>query len=142
PEQVLAARPELRSLWYDEPTRQYGRPAAYYQAVQRLDVEAAWGALAERGIPALVVWGEFDWIMGRAEAERAVEIVNARKPGLAQLVVLAKTDHSLMAYASIAAAFTDEGPRNDGGAGRAITAWLRERAAHADRTSAPGSRGR
>jgi pimeloyl-ACP methyl ester carboxylesterase len=142
PEQVLAARPELRPLWYDEPTRQYGRPAAYYQAVQRLDVEAAWGALAERGIPALVVWGEYDWIMGRAEAERAVEIVNARKPGLAQLIVLAKTDHSLMTYASLAAAFADEGPRNDGAAGRAITAWLRERSVHADRSAAPGSRGR
>jgi pimeloyl-ACP methyl ester carboxylesterase len=140
PAEVLTARPELRPLWYDEPTHQYGRPAAYYQAVQRLDVEAAWAAIADRGIPALVVWGEYDWIMGRAEAERAVEIVNARKPGLAQLVILPKTDHSLMAYASLADAFADGTARNDGAAGRAITGWLRQQAGRTGRAEA--SRGK
>src|SRR6266536_303139 len=87
PAELLARRTALRPLWYDEPGHQYGRPAAYYHAVQALDVEAAWAAVAERGIPALVVRGEYDWIMGPAEAERAVEIVNARRPGLARLIV-------------------------------------------------------
>lgn len=127
PAEVLAAHPELRPLWYDEPTHQYGRPAAYFHAVQQLDVEGAWAALAERGIPALVVWGEYDWIMGRVEAERAAEIVNARRPGLARLVVVPKTDHGLMAFATVADAFADERPRYDGGAGRAVIAWLRQR---------------
>jgi pimeloyl-ACP methyl ester carboxylesterase len=139
PAQVLAARPGLRPLWYDEPAHQYGRPAAYYQAVQRLDVEAGWAALAERGIPALVVWGEYDWIMGKAEAERAVEIVNGRKPGLAQLVVLRKTDHSLMTYASLADAFAGGMGENDGAAGRAITDWLRRHSTPPGRAAAAGS---
>ena len=43
PAQVLTANPELRPLWYDEPAHQYGRPAAYYHAVQRLDVESRVG---------------------------------------------------------------------------------------------------
>jgi len=140
PAQVLDVRPELRPLWYDEPTRQYGRPAAYYQAVARLDVEAAWAAVAAKGIPALVVWGEYDWIMSRAEAERAVEIVNTRRPGLAQLVVLPKTDHSLMVYASVADAFADGKATNDGAAGRAITAWLRQQAGRT-RAATEASRG-
>ena len=127
PADVLAANPALAPLWYDEPAHQYGRPAAYYHAVQRLDVEAAWAALANRRIPSLVVWGEYDWIMGRPEAERPVEIVNAIAPGLARLVVLPKTAHGLMAYETAAAAFSGGRAQNDGGAGRAVNAWLRER---------------
>ncbi len=142
PGEVLAARPALRPLWYDEPGHQYGRPAAYYHAVQQLDVEGAWAAVAEHGIPALVVRGDYDWIMGPAEAERAVEIVNARRPRLAHLVVLPKTDHGLMAYESLAAAFGDGKPRNDGGAGRAVTTWLREHAGGTGRAAASGSRTR
>jgi pimeloyl-ACP methyl ester carboxylesterase len=127
PGEVLAAHPELQPLWYDEPVHQYGRPAEYYHAVQALDIESAWAKIAERGIPVLVVRGDYDWIMGRAEAERPVQIVNAIRPGLAKLVILPKTDHGLMAYESQAAAFGDGTPRNDGGAGRTVTAWLRER---------------
>ena len=40
----------------------------YYQQVQALDVEGAWERVA---VPTLIVWGEYDWIMGRDEAERA-----------------------------------------------------------------------
>lgn len=126
PGEVLAAHPELKPLWYDEPAHQYGRPAEYYQAVQALDIENAWAKIAERGIPVLVVRGDYDWIMGRAEAERPVQIVNAIRPGLAKLVILPKTDHGLMAYESQAAAFGDGRAVNDGSAGRVVTAWLRE----------------
>lgn len=127
PAQVLASHPELRPLWTDEPEHQYGRPASYYHAVQLLDVESAWATLADRGIPALVVWGEYDWIMSRAEADRAVAIVNAKKPGSATLVVLPKTDHGLMTYASMQAAFADESPVWDGAPARAILDWLKAR---------------
>jgi pimeloyl-ACP methyl ester carboxylesterase len=126
PGEVTAANPDLRALWDDEPRHQYGRPAEYYQAVQRLDVEGAWAALAARGVPALVVWGEYDWIMGRPEAERAVEIVNAIRPGSATLSILPKTGHGLMTFASQAAAFAGESPRYDGQPGRVVTEWLRQ----------------
>ena len=139
PGEVLAARPELKPLWEDEPAHQYGRPAEYYHAVQALDIEGAWAKLAERGIPALVVRGDYDWIMGPLEAERPVEIVNAIRPGLAKLVRLPRTDHGLMAYESQAAAFAQDKPRNDHGAGRAVTAWLRQQGARAT-TSASRNR--
>lgn len=127
PADVLAAHPELRSLWYDEPRHQYDRPAAYYHAVQQLDVEAAWAKVAARGIPALVVWGEYDWIMGRPEAERAVEIVNALHPGSATLAELPKTGHGLTTFPSLKAAFDFQSPRYDGLPGRVINEWLRRR---------------
>jgi pimeloyl-ACP methyl ester carboxylesterase len=127
PSQVIASHPELRALWTDEPEHQYGRPASYYHAVQRLDVEGAWATLAERGIPALVVWGEYDWIMSRLEADRAIAIVNAKRPGLATLAVLPRTDHGLMTYASMQAAFADGSPVWDGAPANAILSWLRAR---------------
>ena len=92
-----------------------------------LDVESAWATLADRGIPALVIWGEYDWIMSRGEADRAVAIVNAKKPGSATLVVLPKTDHGLMTYASIQAAFADQSPVWDGAPARVILDWLKAR---------------
>jgi pimeloyl-ACP methyl ester carboxylesterase len=127
PSQVLGSHPELRLLWQDEPERQYGRLASYYHAVQLLDVERAWSAVAERAIPALVLWGEYDWIMGRAEAERAVQIVNARRAGSGTLVVLPRTDHGLMTYASLQAAFDGQSPQWDGAPAEAILSWLRTR---------------
>jgi pimeloyl-ACP methyl ester carboxylesterase len=124
PGDVIAANPELRALWDDEPRHQYGRPAAYFQDVQRLDVEGAWAALAGRGVPVLVVWGEYDWIMGRPEAERAVEIVNAIRPGTATLSILPRTSHGLMTFASLAATFAGQSPRYDGRPGRVVVDWL------------------
>ena len=64
---------------------------------------------------------------GLGGSERPVEIVNAIAPGLARLVVLPKTAHGLMAYETAAAAFSGGRAQNDGGAGRAVNAWLRER---------------
>jgi pimeloyl-ACP methyl ester carboxylesterase len=127
PAEVLAAHPELRPLWYDEPTHQYGRPAAYYHQAQALNVEGAWAALAERGVPALVVWGEYDWIMSRDDQELAVGIVNRRRPGLATLAVLPRTGHGLTVFDSLAESFADEREVYDGQPDRMIVSWLREK---------------
>ena len=126
PAEVVAAHPDLAPLWNDEPTRQYGRPAAYYQEVQRLNVEGAWAAL---DAPALIVWGEYDWIMSREDQERAAAIVNARHPGMATLMVLARTSHGLNTFPSLDAAFRGRGGTFDDAPARAIADWLR---AHAE----------
>jgi pimeloyl-ACP methyl ester carboxylesterase len=127
PAEVLRARPELRPLWSDEPEHQYGRRSSYYHAVQRLDIEGAWAALAARGVPALVLWGEYDWIMSRAEADRAVEIVNGARPGSATLIVLPRTSHGLMTHPTMRASFAGENPVWASAPVDAIVAWLRAR---------------
>jgi pimeloyl-ACP methyl ester carboxylesterase len=124
PKEVIAAHPELAPLWTDEPTRQYGRPAAYYQAVQRLNVEAAWASL---DAPALVVWGEYDWIMSKDDQERAVALVGARHS--ATLLVAPKAGHGLNTFASLEASFKSEGAGVDDRPAAQIVDWLR---AHAD----------
>jgi pimeloyl-ACP methyl ester carboxylesterase len=108
PAQVLAQRPDLEPLWYDEPDHQYGRTARYYQEVQQLDVAGAW---SEVKVPVLVVHGEYDWIMSREDQDLVVATVNRNGPGLARLVVVPKMDHNLSLFDSPQRAYAEQGAR-------------------------------
>ncbi len=102
PAEVMRARPQLRGVWYDEPDSQYGRPAAFYHQLQRLDLMAAWSTVR---VPTLVVWGEYDWIMDRSDQELIVHLVNGDGVERASLYVAAKADHGLGTYPDRKAAF-------------------------------------
>jgi pimeloyl-ACP methyl ester carboxylesterase len=122
PAEVVARRPDLKALWYDGPEHQYGRHARYFQVVQAQNVEAAWDKVR---VPTLVVWGEYDWIMGRADQERIVEIVNAHAPDLAQLAVVPGMNHHFDRFASAAEAFAEKGGTYAVDATMTIVEWLR-----------------
>ena len=122
PAQVIARRPDLKPLWYDEPEHQYGRHARYFQEVQAQNIEAAWDKVR---VPTLVVWGEYDWIMGRADQERVVEIVNAHSPGLAKLVVVPGMNHHFQRFGDPVQAFREKGGVYAADATTAIVEWLR-----------------
>jgi pimeloyl-ACP methyl ester carboxylesterase len=102
PAEVIRLKPALKSVWYDEPTHQYGRPAAYYHQLQALDLDAAWSKV---GVPALIVWGEYDWIMSREDQTLIVDAVNANAPGRARLLSVPRMDHSFSTHATPKAAF-------------------------------------
>ena len=123
PVEVLARRPDLKPIWYDAPEHQYGRHARYFQEVQAQNVEAAWDAVR---VPTLVVWGEYDWIMGRADQERIVEIVNAHTPGLAQLLVVPGMNHHFDRFPTAVDAFAEKGGVYATDAATAIVDWLRK----------------
>ena len=106
PAQVLAQRPDLKPLWYDEPDHQYGRTARYYQQVQQLDVAGAWSEIKVR---VLVVYGEYDWIMSREDQDLIVATVNRNKPGLARLFVVPRMDHNLSLFESPQRAYAEQG---------------------------------
>jgi pimeloyl-ACP methyl ester carboxylesterase len=124
PAQALAENPAWKPFWYDEPAHQYGRPMRYYQQLQALDVEGAWADVA---VPTLVVWGEYDWIMGRAESDRAVAILAARDPKLATYEIRPRMNHHFDAFPDPLAAFREEGGKYDDGAAAAMVRWLRSR---------------
>ncbi len=65
--------------------QQYGRPIAYYQQLQALNLQAAW---AEVKVPVLALHGEFDWIMSRGDIETIAALVNQNVPGKAEFVEL------------------------------------------------------
>ncbi len=90
PGQVIAQRPEWKSLWYDSPDGQYGRPAAFYQQLQALNLGEAWQKVTA---PVLVIRGTGDNIMSRTDSEAIVRIVNQVHPGHAQYLQIEDMDH-------------------------------------------------
>lgn len=97
PGDIVKAKPHLAAAWDDEPAHQYGRPARFFHQLQELNLAAAWSNVTA---PTLVLWGEYDWIMGREDHERIVAMVNRNRAGAARLVVLPKTSHGLRRYDS------------------------------------------
>jgi pimeloyl-ACP methyl ester carboxylesterase len=92
PGQVIAQHPEWRSLWYDEADGQYGRPAAFYQQLQALNLGEAWQKVNE---PVLVIRGGADNIMSRADSEAIARIVNQVHPGHARFLQIDDMTHGL-----------------------------------------------
>jgi len=92
PGAILSAHPEWKSLWYDAPDGQYGRPAAFYQQLQALNLGAAWERVS---VPVLVMRGTADHIMSDADARALAASVNHAHPGLATYVEIKDADHLL-----------------------------------------------
>lgn len=113
PGDIVKQKPHLAASWDDEPARQYGRPAAFYHQLQELNLSEAW---AKVSAPSLVVWGERDTIMGRADHEHIVALVNANRAGAARLVVIPRMTHGL----SVDGAFPEE-------LWREVETWLKAR---------------
>lgn len=78
PAQVIAQHPEWKNLWYDAPDGQYGRPAAFYQQLQALNLGEVWQNV---NAPVLVIRGTGDNIMSRTDSEAIVRIVDQVHPG-------------------------------------------------------------
>ncbi|MDP9091218.1 MAG: alpha/beta hydrolase [Pseudomonadota bacterium] len=103
PQQIFEKSPELKKLWEGEPNQQYGRPVAYYQQLQDLNLMAVWSHVKE---PVLALHGEFDWIMSRSDLELMAELVNRNAPGAAEFVELPVTGHTFEHYSSMETAFS------------------------------------
>jgi pimeloyl-ACP methyl ester carboxylesterase len=121
PQELFVARPELRTLWQGDPGHQYGRPVAYYQQLQNLNLMAAWSVVS---VPTLVLHGQFDWIMSRSDLETMAELVNRNAPGTAEFVELAGTGHSFDHYDTQRAAFAGEPLAFDPSIAQRIGAWF------------------
>ena len=106
PAEVIRTRRHLAGIWYDGPDSQYGRPARFYHQLQRLDLASTWGRVRA---PTLVVWGEYDWIMDRADQEQIVRLVNAGAAGPASLLIVPRADHGFALHADPQAAFDHMG---------------------------------
>jgi pimeloyl-ACP methyl ester carboxylesterase len=122
PGQVIAAHPELRRLWYDSTTGQYGRAAAYFHQVQALDLDRA---LATLNVPALFIGGEYDWVMGAEEPGFAAARVNRFHPGRATSRVYMGLSHGIHTYASAADAFHGQNGKYDSAVATDVLIWLR-----------------
>ena len=126
PVDIVTADPRLREVWYDAPRHQFGRPAQYYRQLQALDVESAW---ARVDVPVLLLWGEYDWIMGSDDQERIAALLRPRLGGRFTYVVQPGMNHHFEVFADAGRAFDEEGGRYAAEAAAVIAGWLRRQAA-------------
>jgi len=99
PGEVVAQHPEWKSVWYDAPDGQYGRPAAFYQQLQALNLGDAWQKVTA---PVLVLHGTADTIMSDADARAIAESVNRAHAGMARYVEVPGGDHLLSVNGKLA----------------------------------------
>lgn len=92
PGQVIAQHPGWKSLWYDASDGQYGRPAAFYQQLQALNLGEVWQNVK---VPVLVIRGTGDNIMSRADAEAIVRTVNQVHAGRARYLQIDDMTHGM-----------------------------------------------
>ncbi len=90
PGDVVRQHPEWKNLWYDSPDGQYGRPAAFYQQLQALNLGEVWQKVKE---PVLVIRGTGDNIMSRSDSEAISRIVNQEYPGHARYLQIEDMTH-------------------------------------------------
>ena len=93
PGNILAAHREWSALWTDGPDGQYGRPAAFYQQLERLNAGAIWQNAAA---PVLVLRGGADAVMSRADGEAIADLVNKVRPGTATYREISDANHLMM----------------------------------------------
>jgi pimeloyl-ACP methyl ester carboxylesterase len=104
---ILKEKPKLAELWPEgkDQTHLYGRPLKFYHDLQNLNLAAAWSRVK---VPALILHGQYDWIMDREDSELIAQIVNANVPGNAHFIDLPNTGHGGQHYLSMADAFADK----------------------------------
>ena len=99
PGEIIKQHPEWAALWYDEPDGQYGRPAAFYQQLQDLNLGETWSAV---NVPVLVLRGDADTIMSRSDTFEIANIVNRTHPGRAEYIEIPGADHLLSIHGKLA----------------------------------------
>jgi pimeloyl-ACP methyl ester carboxylesterase len=123
--EILKQKPELVELWPEgkDQTHLYGRPPKFYEDLQKLNLAAAWSRVK---VPALILHGQYDWIMGRDDSELIAQIVNANVPGAAHFIEVPEMGHGGQHYLSMADAFADKQAPFDPKIIRIITDWLKQ----------------
>jgi pimeloyl-ACP methyl ester carboxylesterase len=92
PGEIVAQHPAWKKLWYDAPDGQYGRPAAFYQQLQDLNLGKTW---EEVTAPVLVLRGAADTIMSRSDSLAIADTVNRAHPAHASYLEIDAADHLL-----------------------------------------------
>jgi pimeloyl-ACP methyl ester carboxylesterase len=123
---ILEMEPKLVDLWPEggDHDHLYGRPLAFYQQLQKLNLAAAWSRVK---VPTLILHGQYDWIMSRDDHEMIEKIVNGNKPGAARFMELPGTGHTFQHYLSMQDAFAGKQAPFDPAVLRVVTDWFKER---------------
>jgi pimeloyl-ACP methyl ester carboxylesterase len=122
---LLKEKPELAELWPEgkDHMHLYGRPLKFYEQLQKLNLAAAWSGVR---VPALILHGQYDWIMSREDPELMAQWVNANRPGAARYIEVPEMGHTFQHYLGLADAFAGKSAPFDPKVLRIVTDWLED----------------
>src|SRR5215470_13383061 len=123
---ILKEQPQLADLWLEgkDHAHLYGRPLAFYQQLQKLNLADAWSRVKA---PTYVLRGAFDWIMSREDSELISADVN-KNGDLASFYEIPETGHTFEHYLSLADAFKGQRAPFDPKLIGLLADWLRNKA--------------
>jgi pimeloyl-ACP methyl ester carboxylesterase len=121
PGEVLFRHPEMRRDWQDAEDGQLGRPAAFFQQLQRVNVAEAWSQVR---VPVLAMHGEYDWIMAAEDHREMVRMSASHGATMSRALEVPKTSHLLERLDNPKAALEGSGEYN-AEAGAEMVAWLK-----------------
>jgi pimeloyl-ACP methyl ester carboxylesterase len=123
---IVKEQPQLGDLWPEgkDHAHLYGRPLAFYEQLQKLNLADAWSRVKA---PTYVLRGVFDWIMSREDSELIAMYVN-RNGDLAFFYEIPSTGHTFQHYLSLADAFKNKRAQFDPKLTGLLTDWLSNKA--------------
>jgi len=123
---IVKEQPQLANLWPDgkDHAHLYGRPLAFYQQLQQLNLAAPWSHVK---VPTYVLHGALDWIMTRDDSELIAAYVN-KNGDLASFYEIPNTGHTFQHYLSLADAFKGKTAPFDPKMIGLLADWLRNEA--------------
>jgi len=123
---IVKEQPRLGELWPEgkDHGHLYGRPPAFYEQLQKLNLADAWSRVKA---PTHVLRGVFDWIMSREDSELIAMYVN-RNGDLASFYEIPNTGHTFQHYLSLADAFKGKRAQFDPKMIGLLTDWLSNKA--------------
>jgi len=128
---IFKEQPQLADLWPEgkDHAHLYGRPLAFYQQLQKLNLAAAWSRVTA---PTYALHGEFDWIMSREDHQLIAAYVSANGED-AFAYEVPKMGHTFQHYLSLADAFKGKEAPFDPKVIGLLTDWLmKEGVTHED----------
>jgi len=119
---IFKEQPQLADLWPagKDHAHLYGRPLAFYQQLQKLNLAAAWSRVTA---PTYALHGEFDWIMSREDHQLIAAYVSANGED-AYAYEVPKMGHTFQHYLNLADAFKDKEASFDPKVIGLLTDWL------------------
>jgi len=123
---ILKEQPQLEELWPEgkDHAHLYGRPVAFYEQLQKLNIGEAWSRVK---VSTYALRGAYDWIMSPEDAGLIATYVNINRP-LAFSYEVPQMGHTFQHYLSLADAFKGKSAPFDPKVTGFLVDWLKHEA--------------
>ena len=124
--EILKEQPDLEEFWPEgkDHAHLYGRPLAFYEQLQKLNLAAAWSKV---DVATYALRGQFDWIMSPQDASLIASYVNSNRQ-LADSYEVPQMGHTFQHFLSFADAFKGKEAPFDPKVTGLLVDWLKHEA--------------